>query len=253
MSRCWIEPNSNALQQIVLDEETFCAGGDVSLTEEQTAAAEDALQTATEVLSRLTGYMIHGPGYAVDQYVLWGAARRVGTTFRPLREVTGIGVTRDGDLMALMPEDWRVIGNSIFFTRGLGGCTWPSRDALEVTYRFGSTVTRGARATALYYARQIFLAGPCGDMSACQLPERVTSITREGISMTTLDPQTFLDRGLTGLIRVDEWLASYATRKAARPAGVFGVDSPPPVNVAVWCGEQPPVAVAGTTLEDRRG
>jgi len=111
-----------------------------------------------------------------------------------------------------------------------------------LTYRYGSTVTRGARSTLLYYARQLYLAGPCGDVNLCQLPERVTSINREGISLTTVDPQTFLDRGLTGLIRVDEWLAGYAARKAVRPSGVYTHDSPPAVNIATWCLDSIPVA-----------
>jgi len=40
----------------------------------------------------------------------------------------------------------------------------------------------------------------------CILPDRVTSITREGVSMEFIDPQEFLDKGLVGIPAVDRWL-----------------------------------------------
>ena len=52
---------------------------------------------------------------------------------------------------------------------------------------------------------------------ACRLPQRVTDITREGVSMTVLDPQDFLDEGKTGLPEVDQFLS------AVNPAGRRGV------------------------------
>ena len=48
----------------------------------------------------------------------------------------------------------------------------------------------------------------------CDLPERVSTITRQGVSMTLLDPQDFLTEGRTGLYEVDLFL------KAVNPAGL---------------------------------
>lgn len=248
---CWIDPtDEGVLQQIVFDPEFLCSGAVMpELTPTQLSGADDAISAATEILFRLTGGQIHGPGVAVDEYVVSGNVRRLSTTFKPIRDVLTAERIRPGvaETTTEVRTDWTVIGHSIFFAgrqnfaQAFGPCSALGVEHLRLTYRYGSTVTRGARATLLYYARELYLAGPCGDLSLCQLPERVTSVTREGISLTTLDPQTFLDRGLTGLIRVDEWLASYASRKSSRPSAVYGHDSPPPVNVAVWCNETVPV------------
>lgn len=43
----------------------------------------------------------------------------------------------------------------------------------------------------------------------CQLPQRLQSITRQGISMAVLDPLDFLTDGLTGIGSVDLFLAGY--------------------------------------------
>jgi hypothetical protein len=51
----------------------------------------------------------------------------------------------------------------------------------------------------------------------CALPKRVTSITREGISMTLLDPFTFLDDGKLGVYEVDTFLAAVNPDGLRRP------------------------------------
>jgi hypothetical protein len=48
----------------------------------------------------------------------------------------------------------------------------------------------------------------------CDLPERVTSITRQGVSFTVNDPKEFLDNGLTGLYIPDRFIRTY------NPAGI---------------------------------
>jgi len=42
---------------------------------------------------------------------------------------------------------------------------------------------------------------------ACSLPERITNVTREGVSWTLLDPLDFLDKGLTGIGSIDLWIS----------------------------------------------
>jgi hypothetical protein len=44
------------------------------------------------------------------------------------------------------------------------------------------------------------------------LPERVTSVSRQGASWTILDPQDFLKDGLTGIGPIDQWLAQVGLR-----------------------------------------
>lgn len=52
----------------------------------------------------------------------------------------------------------------------------------------------------------------------CSLPQRVTNLTRQGVTMTLLDPQDFLTDGRTGIYKVDLFLASSNPYGLARRA-----------------------------------
>lgn len=43
----------------------------------------------------------------------------------------------------------------------------------------------------------------------CDLPQRVTSVSRQGVTVTVQDPKEFLDNGLTGLYIPDRWIRTY--------------------------------------------
>jgi hypothetical protein len=109
------------------------------------------------------------------------------------------------------------------------GVCGPEQTVYRVTYRMASTITRGARQALLDYARQVWLALVGSD--ECALPDRTTSVTREGVGIELLTPQDYLDRGRTGLPQVDEWLAQVNPKRALRPSGVYTPDSPPGVGV----------------------
>lgn len=57
--------------------------------------------------------------------------------------------------------------------------------------------------------------------SPCRLPKRVTSITRQGVSVAVLDPLTLFQEGRTGLAEVDMWVASVQQGRARRRATIF--------------------------------
>ncbi|MGL4998054.1 MAG: hypothetical protein ACRC5T_03725 [Cetobacterium sp.] len=60
----------------------------------------------------------------------------------------------------------------------------------------------------------------------CALPQRVTSVTRQGVSYTILDQQDFLEELRTGLYEIDLYLKTANPDKARRPAKVFSPDIP---------------------------
>jgi hypothetical protein len=60
----------------------------------------------------------------------------------------------------------------------------------------------------------------------CALPQRVTSISRQGVSYTLLDSQDFIDEMRTGLYAVDLFLKSVNPDKAKAKARVFSTDVP---------------------------
>jgi hypothetical protein len=67
---------------------------------------------------------------------------------------------------------------------------------------------------------------------ACSLPQRVTSVSRQGVSWTILDPQDFLTEGRTGLYAVDLVLSAYNRSSARARARVFSPEFLPPVRLS---------------------
>ncbi len=75
----------------------------------------------------------------------------------------------------------------------------------------GVNPPQGGKSAAVKLACELVKACVGAD---CDLPQRVTSLTRQGVSMTLIDPQEFLSEGRTGLYEVDLWLAT------VNPAGL---------------------------------
>lgn len=106
---------------------------------------------------------------------------------------------------------------------GAGFCT-PEQD-VTVEYVYGSPPPEQVRYAIDLFAGEIVKAlNGDGD---CKLPKRVTSISRQGISMTILDPQDYLEKGKTGIPEVDLALSVFNTGNAKARARVFTDRNPP--------------------------
>lgn len=99
---------------------------------------------------------------------------------------------------------------------------WTLRSGIEIQYSYGTLPPAMGRSAAIKLANQFLLAYSGSD--ACVLPERVQSITRQGVSMTILDPQTFLDKGLTGIYEVDLFISVANPSRAKKRAKIFSPD-----------------------------
>lgn len=96
--------------------------------------------------------------------------------------------------------------------------TWSIEYVRGVPVPAGGQVAAGVLAVELAkYA--------CGD-SSCQLPKRVQSITRQGVTVALLDSFDDVDKGRTGVWLIDSWVASVMNRP--RGATVRSVDVPHP-------------------------
>jgi hypothetical protein len=198
---------------------------------------DQALAVSSEILTLATAHLIHPAGEQTEEFTA-RALRRFSPVYGPVTSVES--VVRVADDGAETPVPHRKIGNAVHFPdqgqasysvplwRTNGACG-PGESVYRVTYRFGSTLTAGARQAVLLYAHELY-RWLTGD-DECDLPEKVTSITREGIGIQLLTPQDFLDRGRTGVGRVDEWLAQANPRRALRPSAVYTPDSPPGVGI----------------------
>lgn len=114
------------------------------------------------------------------------------------------------------------------------GESWPScqdftvdpgeEGTWTVSYVHGRSVPFGGRVAAGVLASELNKA-VCND-DTCALPRRVQTITRQGVSVSFIDPMTFLADGLTGLYEVDLWIRSVNPNRLARRARVHRVDDP---------------------------
>lgn len=93
---------------------------------------------------------------------------------------------------------------------------------LEITYLRGAGVPIGGQVAAGVLAVELAKAA-CGDKS-CGLPQRVQTITRQGITIAMLDAFDDVDKGHTGIWIIDSWLASMM--QPAPTARVLSPDLP---------------------------
>lgn len=97
-------------------------------------------------------------------------------------------------------------------------------NTFEVTYTWGRDPGEEGRMAAARLACEL---AKSYSGRACQLPERVQSISRQGVDMVMLDPMEFLENGRTGIYLVDLWLKAVNPSGATMPAAFFTPDSTP--------------------------
>lgn len=93
----------------------------------------------------------------------------------------------------------------------------------EVTYRRGlpvpSVLLRAAGELACEWAKNCV-------GQACRLPQRVTSIARQGVSVSLTDVDQLLANGLTGLVTVDQVITRFNPYRLVSPMKIASPDDP---------------------------
>ena len=209
--------------------------------------ADEAIAAASHILWSLTGRRYSGTRSVVEMYDVrhglgWidryhyfqqqalfqierrdlflctecGYPHRMRLRHQPVQRILSVEI--NGEVVA--PGDYVLLNHS---TLGLP-FTRLACNALcaRVSYVWGVNPPAGGRMAAARLADQLLLAWDNSD--DCKLPQRVTNVTRQGVSWTILDPQTFLDDGKTGIYEIDLFLKSINPDKARRPARVFSPD-----------------------------
>jgi len=90
----------------------------------------------------------------------------------------------------------------------------------SVSYRWGTPVPTGGQLAASVLACEFAKSALGRD---CELPQRVQSVTREGVSVAILDSFEGIEAGRTGIWLVDSWVTSVT--KAPRRSQVFSPDT----------------------------
>jgi hypothetical protein len=86
-------------------------------------------------------------------------------------------------------------------------------DVLVVDYTYGAELDPYGQLAVAALACEMLKAKKG---KACKLPERVTSVTRQGVSYVLLDPMSFLKEGRTGVYLFDSWITN------VNPGGLTG-------------------------------
>ena len=187
--------------------------------------AEQAAIDATWALWKLSGEQFHGAQCWVENYRTISGYCNIRLRRFPITEVVAVSrvdlsdTTLPATGVGELVSGWTFNGsNEVRVCSGSGGggnffgsvsCGCAPESVVRVHYRVGNNLPPGAPAQALRLAEE-YVKASTGQ--ACSLPERVTSINRQGVSWTILDPQDFLKDGLTGIGPIDSWLAQIGLR-----------------------------------------
>ena len=137
------------------------------------------------------------------------------------RPVTKIHSIRRRDGVVLDPSAYYLVDHST--VQAATGIPWTPCN-LEITYSYGTYAPTMGRMAARTLAIEFVKLFEGSD--DCALPQRVTSIARQGISYTLLDNQDFIEEMRTGIYMVDLFLKSTNPDKARAKARVFSPDVP---------------------------
>jgi hypothetical protein len=135
------------------------------------------------------------------------------------RKVIQIHNLRDGKGGIIDPNTYYLADHSTIY--GTPNASWTSAN-VEVTYTYGSPPPQAGRSAARILATELVKLYENDD--TCALPQRVTSVVRQGVSYTVLDNQDFIDELKTGIYAVDLFLRVANPDRARARARVFSPD-----------------------------
>jgi hypothetical protein len=129
------------------------------------------------------------------------------------------------DWTTLTIEDYYQIGRRL---------TIPSRSfgLVEVTYDLESNLPPGTIRTTMVLAAEHAKAR-AGQKT--RLPDRITSVTRSGVSWTVFDPTDIIAKGKSGIPEIDAWLSMVNPLAQRRRAKLTRVGQPKRISHE-WVG-----------------
>lgn len=137
------------------------------------------------------------------------------------RKVVEVHTLRDQNGGIIDPSTYFLSDHSTIF--GTPNAKWTAAN-VEVTYTYGSPPPTAGRAAARILATELVKLYENDD--TCALPQRVTTVSRQGVTYTVLDNQSFVDELKTGIYAVDLFLKTANPDKARARSRVFSPDTP---------------------------
>ena len=124
--------------------------------------------------------------------------------------------------LVLDPSQY-VVANKSYLVR-TDGSLWDYRSGVTVTYTHGVLPPQAGIRAAQRLADELVLS--VSNPDECALPDRVTSVNRQGLSFTILDPQDFIENGRTGMYEVDLFIKTANPINARKRPRVYSPDIP---------------------------
>lgn len=180
----------------------------------------NGIQTVTEVYtsdttaSTLTSpHLISGSMYNLPR--LADGQRNLRLNHTPVRAISSVSYMGQ----TLDPSEYSLRNNSYLVRKNSLPWVMDSVNELEITYSYGTPPPAAGKRAAIRLANEVILS----DMgsAACALPERISSVSRQGVSYTIMDPQEFISNGKVGIYEIDLFLASVNPTKAKKRPKVF--------------------------------
>ena len=195
----------------------IAAGGPGPLTPNQVVWVRDdallaerlpvyaATVQATYLLDVLTGFRLHGQEFWSEDYQVNSCT--VALRRRPVESIHSVQRIRRCNQIADETIEWCHTEQSKVsvccgqsFNQFQCGC---QDNVVRIIYTIGSNLPPGTERLVAWLANE-YAKAYAGE--SCALPDRISTITRQGVSWTMIDPQDFLPQGNTGMARVDAWL-----------------------------------------------
>jgi hypothetical protein len=259
---------------VTLDEVKTILGSDAPTTSGGDASLQANIDAAVELLYALSGRQFPGlvsavvrptslprltPDFTFSKFMftngfasgwnsawLWGRCiggghggccgqSHIGLGRTPIVSIEEILI--DGNV--LDPSEYHV-DDAKWLVRNCGG--WPTCQNLgcpttdpctfSVDFTWGQNPPQSGQRAAGLLAAELYKADTPG--LTCALPQRVTSISRQGVSFAVLDSQTFLQKNLTGIYNIDTFIMAYNPSGSMRRPTVFSPDVPNVARRSTW-------------------
>lgn len=201
----------------------------------------EAQTTATRVMLSLTGRRWTWPRrHVIEQYFVPETVSSVNLSGRPVSGINSVVDQHGNPYTYVLSNHFRLFFPMLAQNNWI--VPWPTYDSnggyypwltrfrgtlLTIDYIYGNPPPVEVQRAIDQLATELDLSAGGGE---CNLPSRVTQVTREGLSWTVLDPQQFLEGGKTGLYYPDLVISSYGNSVKLR-ARVFSPEFPPPRRI----------------------
>lgn len=213
--------------------------------------AQTAVEYATFVLYKLTAEKYPGISRTTESYVAEsrGSSHADPVSTEALQNIQRIGVPTSiqypkrlylrgtpahevfsvhyGETL-LDPSEYILFNKRFLKLRN--GVIWNyacDQRGITVDYSYGMLPPQAGILAATTLANELLiLMGEGSDMNQCRIPERVRSVSREGISFDLIDPQEFMDDGRTGIWEIDLFIRTANPSRAKKQPRLLSASDP---------------------------